>query len=107
MHTRQTAGICLGKLNSRHFPKKLLLARAADIGLSLVLAILLPYKFYFFSTGNFGMALLQRHDTSAPFVLAHRPETIEETAEMVSARGGMGIAVPVDHTIAEICFMIW
>ncbi|GAC1392357.1 MAG: SDR family oxidoreductase [Ktedonobacteraceae bacterium] len=28
-----------------------------------------------------------------------RPETIEETAEMVTARGGKGIAVRVDHTI--------
>jgi NAD(P)-dependent dehydrogenase (short-subunit alcohol dehydrogenase family) len=29
----------------------------------------------------------------------NRPETIEETAEMVTARGGAGIAVQVDHTI--------
>lgn len=29
---------------------------------------------------------------------ANRPETIEETAEMVTARGGKGIAVRVDHT---------
>jgi NAD(P)-dependent dehydrogenase (short-subunit alcohol dehydrogenase family) len=28
-----------------------------------------------------------------------RPETIEETAEMVTAAGGRGIAVRVDHTI--------
>jgi NAD(P)-dependent dehydrogenase (short-subunit alcohol dehydrogenase family) len=28
----------------------------------------------------------------------NRPETIEETAERVTARGGRGIAVPVDHT---------
>jgi NAD(P)-dependent dehydrogenase (short-subunit alcohol dehydrogenase family) len=28
---------------------------------------------------------------------AHRPETIEETAEMVTARGGKGIPVAVDH----------
>ncbi|MGK4004858.1 SDR family oxidoreductase [Sorangium sp. So ce1036] len=28
-----------------------------------------------------------------------RPETIEETAEMVSARGGRGVAVQVDHTV--------
>ena len=33
-----------------------------------------------------------------PFELARRPETIEETAELVSARGGRGIAVRVDHT---------
>src|SRR5262245_54004851 len=32
-----------------------------------------------------------------------RPETIEETAEMVTAAGGTGIAVRVDHTIeAEV-----
>ena len=30
---------------------------------------------------------------------ANRPETIEETAEMVTARGGEGIAVRVDHTV--------
>lgn len=30
---------------------------------------------------------------------AGRPETIEETAELVSARGGRGIAVRVDHTV--------
>ena len=32
---------------------------------------------------------------------AGRPETIEETAEMVNARGGVGIAVRVDHTIED------
>jgi NAD(P)-dependent dehydrogenase (short-subunit alcohol dehydrogenase family) len=32
---------------------------------------------------------------------AGRPETIEETAEMVSAAGGVGIAVRVDHTEEE------
>jgi len=32
-----------------------------------------------------------------------RPETIDETAEMVNARGGVGIAVRVDHTVeAEV-----
>lgn len=32
-----------------------------------------------------------------------RPETIEETAELVTARGGRGIAVQVDHTVeAEV-----
>ncbi len=30
-----------------------------------------------------------------------RPETIEETAELVTAAGGTGIAVRVDHTIAD------
>src|SRR5271155_1724635 len=30
-----------------------------------------------------------------------RPETIEETAELVTAAGGVGIAVRVDHTIAD------
>ncbi|MBN1209703.1 MAG: SDR family oxidoreductase [Myxococcaceae bacterium] len=33
----------------------------------------------------------------------NRPETIEETAELVDARGGRGIAVRVDHTVeAEV-----
>lgn len=30
-----------------------------------------------------------------------RPETIEETAEIVTARGGVGIPVRVDHTVPE------
>jgi len=30
-----------------------------------------------------------------------RPETIEETAELVTARGGVGIAVRVDHTVED------
>ena len=30
-----------------------------------------------------------------------RPETIEETAELVSQGGGRGLAVPVDHLVAE------
>lgn len=32
---------------------------------------------------------------------AGRPETIEETAEMVTAAGGSGIAVRVDHTVDD------
>ena len=32
---------------------------------------------------------------------AGRPETIDETAEMVTARGGTGIAVRVDHLVPE------
>lgn len=34
---------------------------------------------------------------SSPFDLARRPETVEETADVVTARGGKGIAVIVDH----------
>src|SRR5262245_42049928 len=34
-------------------------------------------------------------------VYANRPETIEETAELVSARGGVGIAARVDHLVPE------
>ena len=34
----------------------------------------------------------------SPFDHARRPETIDETAAMVTARGGKGIAVVVDHT---------
>jgi len=30
-----------------------------------------------------------------------RPETIEETAELVTARGGVGVAVRVDHTVED------
>jgi NAD(P)-dependent dehydrogenase (short-subunit alcohol dehydrogenase family) len=40
-----------------------------------------------------------RDENASPFDLEHRPETIEETAEMVTARGGSGIAVRVDHTV--------
>jgi NAD(P)-dependent dehydrogenase (short-subunit alcohol dehydrogenase family) len=34
-------------------------------------------------------------------VTKKRPETIDETAEMINARGGVGIAVRVDHTKPE------
>jgi NAD(P)-dependent dehydrogenase (short-subunit alcohol dehydrogenase family) len=34
----------------------------------------------------------------SPFDHAHRPETIDETAALVTERGGKGIAVVVDHT---------
>jgi NAD(P)-dependent dehydrogenase (short-subunit alcohol dehydrogenase family) len=37
----------------------------------------------------------------SPFDHAHRPETIDETAAMVTARGGQGLAVVVDHTDAS------
>ena len=42
-----------------------------------------------------------RSKKASPFDHARRPETIEETAEMVTARGGRGIAVVVDHTAPE------
>lgn len=31
----------------------------------------------------------------------NRPETIEETAELVTAAGGVGIAVQVDHLVPD------
>ncbi|MGH9901926.1 MAG: short-chain dehydrogenase, partial [Pyrinomonadaceae bacterium] len=48
----------------------------------------------------------RRETTSRPkgkdaFNLSQRPETIEETAEMVAARGGVGLAARVDHTAPE------
>src|ERR671938_1201270 len=43
----------------------------------------------------------RRPKNAAPFDMANRPETIEETAEMVSARGGVGIHAQVDHTSEE------
>ncbi len=42
-----------------------------------------------------GRSVARRPPTSGPY--EGRPETIEETASMVSARGGQGIAVRVDH----------
>src|SRR5512134_785604 len=33
--------------------------------------------------------------------MKNRPETIHQTAEIVTARGGRGIAVQVDHTVPE------
>ncbi|MBV8514911.1 MAG: SDR family NAD(P)-dependent oxidoreductase [Acidobacteria bacterium] len=36
----------------------------------------------------------------SPFDHAHRPETIDETAALVTARGGKGIAAVLDHTDA-------
>jgi len=42
-----------------------------------------------------------RSKKASPFDHARRPETIEETAELVTARGGRGIAVVVDHSELE------
>lgn len=41
---------------------------------------------------------LPADSSASPFELERRPETIDETAEMVSAHGGVGIAVQTDHT---------
>src|SRR5215208_3926880 len=43
----------------------------------------------------------RRRKKASPFDLDNRPETIEETAEMVTSRGGVGIHVQVDHTQTE------
>lgn len=43
----------------------------------------------------------QRDKKANPFDLSNRPETIEETAEMITSRGGVGIAVQTDHTNQE------
>lgn len=40
-----------------------------------------------------------RDKTASPFDLEQRPETIDETAEMVTAHGGAGLAMRVDHTV--------
>jgi NAD(P)-dependent dehydrogenase (short-subunit alcohol dehydrogenase family) len=45
--------------------------------------------------------VVTRQGEGAAFDLAHRPETIEETAEKVTARGGVGIPVQVDHTVED------
>jgi NAD(P)-dependent dehydrogenase (short-subunit alcohol dehydrogenase family) len=44
---------------------------------------------------------IPRAPGGAPFALDHRPETIEETAELVRAAGGAGVPVRVDHTRAD------
>lgn len=43
----------------------------------------------------------QRTADASPFALESRPETIEDTADQVTARGGKGIAVKVDHRKPE------
>lgn len=43
----------------------------------------------------------QRPSGAGPFVLEGRPETIEETAELVTSYGGVGIPVLTDHTSEE------
>jgi NAD(P)-dependent dehydrogenase (short-subunit alcohol dehydrogenase family) len=45
-----------------------------------------------YCTGRSARGKLQRKD---------RPETIDETAQLVTQAGGMGLAVPVDHTDEE------
>jgi NAD(P)-dependent dehydrogenase (short-subunit alcohol dehydrogenase family) len=36
-----------------------------------------------------------------------RPETIEETADLIAAAGGRAIAVQVDHLVADRCGRWW
>lgn len=49
-----------------------------------------------------GPGRMNTHQTGdAAFRLDNRPETIEETAQMVNTFGGTGIPVQVDHTIEE------
>jgi len=43
----------------------------------------------------------EREKSASPFKLQSRPETIEETAEMVTDYGGVGIPVRVDHTVED------
>jgi NAD(P)-dependent dehydrogenase (short-subunit alcohol dehydrogenase family) len=53
-----------------------------------------------YCTGRSSRALRPTQPASdTPFELEGRPETIEETAELVNSHGGVGIAVRVDHTI--------
>ena len=40
----------------------------------------------------------ERSPDASPFELAGRPETIEETAELVEAAGGSGVGLRIDHT---------
>jgi NAD(P)-dependent dehydrogenase (short-subunit alcohol dehydrogenase family) len=56
-----------------------------------------------YCTGRSTRAKPHRKPTkkTSPFELARRPETIEETAEMVTARGGKGIPVVVDHLVPK------
>lgn len=56
-----------------------------------------------YCTGRSTRARLKsrRSGNMAPFALEGRPETIEETAELVSRYGGVGIPVQVDHTDEE------
>src|ERR1700674_5333768 len=48
--------------------------------------------------------------TRAGRATAGQPETIEETAELVTAAGGLGVAVKVDHTepaeVKKLCGQI-
>ena len=47
------------------------------------------------------------HGGKNPFELGRRPETIEETADLVAARGGSATAVRVDHTSeAEVAELV-
>lgn len=43
-----------------------------------------------------------RSKKASPFDYSRRPETVEETAEMVTARGGKGIAAVLDHTETKL-----
>src|SRR5580693_2264956 len=42
-----------------------------------------------------------RSKKASPFDHSRRPETVEETAEMVTTRGGKGVAAVLDHADAK------
>lgn len=48
-----------------------------------------------------GKKVPRRRSSKEAFNLERRPETIEETAAMVTARGGCGIHARVDHTVEK------
>lgn len=48
-----------------------------------------------------GKSITPQDRSGSAFDLAIRPETIEETAEMVTAYGGAGFPVQVDHTVED------
>jgi NAD(P)-dependent dehydrogenase (short-subunit alcohol dehydrogenase family) len=50
-----------------------------------------------YCTGRSSRAAKARTPSGDPFDLASRPETIEDTAELVTAAGGRGVGAVVDH----------
>jgi NAD(P)-dependent dehydrogenase (short-subunit alcohol dehydrogenase family) len=71
--------------------------RGAGRGIALELA-LAGATVYATGRSSRNDAARARGAGAAPFDLARRPETIEETAEMIAAAGGRALAQRVDHT---------
>jgi NAD(P)-dependent dehydrogenase (short-subunit alcohol dehydrogenase family) len=86
---------------TKHAPPPVAVVAGATRGAGRGIAMALGEAGYIvYCTGRSTRAVpRERARGAGAFDLASRPETIEETADLVTARGGRGVAVRADHTV--------